>query len=220
MPLDADFPGIAGGSVGTLDGFDDAIGTGCNDAVYRAYATHGLLMEAVHTDFLAAKDAGQSARRFDSDRMSSIGWESMAIGFRAVGRKVGIEDPVSESCDQLHAVADTENRDVSSARRFYECFVECELFGRYDIELGIAGQCSVGGKVVAARNQQAVERFHDPAWIALNRQLERDAAGAVDGRCVAAIDVVVGAAFTPASTVVERERDSDLRSVHGASIAI
>ena len=50
--------------------------------------------------------------------------------------------------------------------------------------------------------------------------LERDPACGDDRVCVASIDVVVCAAFTPAFAVVECERDANLRAMHGASIAI
>jgi hypothetical protein len=132
--------------------------------MHWANLTHSLLVQAVYVAGLTSQDVGQLAIRFDSNRMSGIRWEFVAVCVWALARKVGVENAISHSSHELHSIADPEDRYSAIARSVEERFVEGELLRCDQLERRvfrppfghrILGHV-VGWKIISARNEQTV----------------------------------------------------------------
>ena len=223
VPLDAELPanGFCIGLRDGLDRLDHAVGAARDDAMETAHPPDGLVVEAVDAAEGEAEGRRQSAIRLDAEVVAIVGVRvPMLLGIGLFTGQVGVELAAAEPSEELHAVADSEDREAAGARCLDQCLVEGELGLGDRIELDLRRQGLVGKQVIAARHEQAIEDLDQGRHVALDRELERNPARPRDRIGVASIDVVVVAAGAPAAAVVEAERDSDSGAAHGRSIAI
>ena len=113
--------------------------------------------------------------------------------------------------EQLHAVADTQHRQLARESGVEQRPVEAELPLGHRIEADRRGVRPIRGEVVAAGQQQAIEapdpRLGGPVLGDVNRLPPHF----VDRAGVRGVDVVVGASRLPAAAFIETWRNADER---------
>lgn len=230
MPLHADLEeGLALASfvLTRLEGLDQTIFTPGDGAVRSREGTDALMVEAVDLKRAGTQDASELALRCDAHAVMGLGgpgWMGgVGDGTGSLGWKMSLELAAAKAREELHAVADAEDRPLLGKSGLGKGAIEFDLGFRGEVEHA-TGQRRItrfGREIVASGQKQTIdagdERFGASG---LNREVLHEAAGLFDRAGISSVEVVIASARSPATAVVKAKRNPDSRSLHGDTIAI
>ena len=125
---------------------------------------HRLVMAAVDPALAGAERRRDARARLEHDAVAAVAVaELMRAGARQVGGDVVVERPAELERQELHAVADAEQRQAARERRRDQRPVEAELRLGHGFEAHLGRVRPRRQQVVAAGHEQRVDPRHEPA---------------------------------------------------------
>jgi len=207
VPLDAEAEEV----LRSFDALDDAVFCAGADAEGSGIGDR-LLVSAVHAGRARAEAIREPCARVDADAVAGVGIREL-VGLRAgeIRLEVVVQRPAVDEGQQLHPVADAENRQLARQRGGEDGGVGSELRLRHRLELDRRRIRVRRREVVAARNQQTVEPGDQRVGVGAQRQVDGNRAGLGQRGGVGGVDVLVGVAGLPAAAFIEAGGDPDER---------